>query len=134
MDEMKQKQVTEWFERGKHDIETAKLLYKEQGYTDTITHHIHQAVEKYLKGFLVYKNIIPKKTHDLVQLVGGLIKDEPSLEEFTDFCDKATKYYIEDRYPPGPPVVYSYDEIKISLDLACKLIERIKSKVRLNPA
>jgi HEPN domain-containing protein len=30
MDEMRRKQVEEWFERGKHDIETAKLLYKEQ--------------------------------------------------------------------------------------------------------
>jgi HEPN domain-containing protein len=60
--------------------------------------------------------------------MGEIIKDEPSLKEFIDFCDKATKYYIEDRYPPGPPVMYSCDEIKESLDTACKLIEIIKGK------
>jgi HEPN domain-containing protein len=38
-------QVTEWFERGDHDIETAQLLYDERGYTDTIAYHIQQALE-----------------------------------------------------------------------------------------
>lgn len=126
MDEGLLAQVKEWFERGKHDLETAKLLYKEQGYADTIAHHIQQSIEKYLKGFLVFKGIAPKKTHDLVQLIGGIIKDNPSFEEFVDFCDKATRYYLEDRYPPGPPVMYSYEEIKESLELACKLIKMLQ--------
>lgn len=131
MDEGLLVQVKEWFERGKHNVETAKLLYQEKGYTDTIAYHIQQAIEKYLKGFLVFKGIIPKKTHDLVQLIGEIIKDNPWIEEFVDFCDKATKYYIEERYPPGPPVMYSYQEIKESLDLTCKLIKMLQEKTEV---
>ena len=36
MDEGLEKQAAEWFERGRHDIEMAQLLYDEHGYTDTI--------------------------------------------------------------------------------------------------
>jgi HEPN domain-containing protein len=57
MDEELRKQALEWFERGNHDIETAQLLYDEHGYTEIIAYHIQQAIEKYLKGYLVLKRI-----------------------------------------------------------------------------
>ncbi len=53
MDEQLKAQSEEWFERGKRDIETARLLFEHKGYADVIAYHIHQAIEKYLKGFLV---------------------------------------------------------------------------------
>ena len=31
-----------------------------------------------------------------------------------DICEKASKYYLEDRYPPVP-VEYEYEEIKSDL-------------------
>jgi HEPN domain-containing protein len=65
MDEALERQAAEWFERGRHDIEMAQLLYNERGYTDTIAFLIQQAIEKYLKGFLVYKGVAPRKTHNL---------------------------------------------------------------------
>ena len=46
MDKGFEKQAEEWFERGRHDIETAQLLYDERGYTDSIVYHIQQAIEK----------------------------------------------------------------------------------------
>ena len=45
---MKEQVVKEWFERGKHDIEVAKILLAEEEYIDVVLFHIHQAVEKYL--------------------------------------------------------------------------------------
>ena len=32
MDDAFKKQAGEWFERGRHDIETAQLLYDQRGY------------------------------------------------------------------------------------------------------
>ncbi|HID19880.1 MAG TPA: HEPN domain-containing protein [Methanophagales archaeon] len=62
---MKEQIAKEWIERGKHDLEVAKILLAEKEYSDVVLFHIHQAVEKYLKGFLIYKgwelkNFIPK--------------------------------------------------------------------------
>lgn len=41
----------EWFEKGRHDFEGAKTLFKEKHFTDTIALLVQQAVEKYLKVF-----------------------------------------------------------------------------------
>ena len=53
---MKAQIVKEWIERGKHDLEVAKILIAEEEYSDVVLFHIHQAVEKYLKGFLIFKH------------------------------------------------------------------------------
>lgn len=44
---MKGQVVKEWIERGKHDLEVAKILLEEEGYFDVGLFHLHQAVEKY---------------------------------------------------------------------------------------
>lgn len=62
---MKEQVVKEWIERGEHDLEVAKILLAEKGYFDAVLFHLHQAVEKYLKGFLIYKGWKLKKIHDL---------------------------------------------------------------------
>lgn len=45
----RQKLAREWFEKGRHDLEGAKILFAEKHSTDTIAILIQQAVEKYLK-------------------------------------------------------------------------------------
>lgn len=59
MDEGLKRQAQEWFERGDHDIETAQFLYGESGYADVIACHIQQAIEKYLRGYLVLQGQRP---------------------------------------------------------------------------
>ena len=71
MDKGYAQQALEWFERGDHDVETAQLLYDQEGYTDTIAYHIQQAAEKYLKGYLVYKGHKPPRIHELDTLLNG---------------------------------------------------------------
>lgn len=120
----------EWLEKGRHDFEMAQLLYKEKGYTDTTAFLIQQAVEKYLKGFLIYHGWELKKIHDLEVLLNEAIKIDPSFEDFSTACQRITEYYIESRYPLGFPVDYPREEIKESLDLAEKIIARIEKAIK----
>jgi HEPN domain-containing protein len=131
MGEGLEKQAAEWFERGSHDIEMAQLLYDERGYTDTIAFLIQQAVEKYLKGFLVSRGIAPRKTHNLDFLLKKIIELDKDFDEFVDLCRKATRYYIEERYPPSPVPQYSYEEIKLDLDGAWELIRKVREKCKI---
>jgi hypothetical protein len=56
---------------------------------------------------------------------------EPDLyDPFIDLCEKATRYYLEERYPPGPPVEYTHDEIEVDLDLTSELIRTIRLEVQ----
>ncbi len=128
MDEAYKKQSNEWFERARHDIETAQLLYDERGYTDSIAYHIQQAIEKYLKGYLVLHGKKPPKIHELDTLLNHIATFDDSFMDYLDLCEKASRYYIEDRYPPGPPVEYEYEEIKIDLDRTWDLIRKISTK------
>jgi len=128
MDKAFRKQAEEWFERGRHDIETAQLLYNEQGYPDSIAYHIQQAVEKYLKGYLVLHGQKPPKIHELDALLNRIAAFDDSFNDFLELCEKASRYYIEDRYPPGPLVEYEYNEIKADLDKAWELIRNILAK------
>ena len=104
MNEGFKKQASEWFERGQHDIETAQLVYDEQGYTDSIAYHIQQAIEKYLKGYLVLHGKKPPKIHELDTILNHIRLFDSSFTDFLDLCEKASRYYIENRYPPGPLV------------------------------
>ena len=64
------KNYEKWFKKAEEDIYTAKLLLKE---TDSpvciICFHSQQAAEKYLKAYLVVRNIDFPKTHDLKILI-----------------------------------------------------------------
>lgn len=128
MDEAFKKQAEEWFERGGRDIETAQLLYDERGYTDLMAYLIQQAIEKYLKGYLILHGKKPPKIHELDTLLNHIATFDNSFTDFLDFCEKASRYYIEARYPPGLPVDYEYEEIKGDLDLALELIRRTRAK------
>ncbi len=126
MDEGLKKQALEWFERGDHNIATAKMLLENKWFTDTIAYHIQQAIEMYIKGFLVLQNQKPPKIHDLDILISQASRYDEQLNAFLELCEKATKYYLEDRYPPGPLVQYSYSEIKGDMEKAFELIKKIR--------
>ena len=125
MDKFFKKQAEEWFERGRHDIETAQLLYDERGYTDSIAYHIQQAIEKYLKGYLVLHGKKPPKIHELDTLLNHILGFDDSFNGFLELCEKASRYYIEDRYPPGPIVEYKYNDIQADLDNAWELVRKV---------
>ncbi len=61
--------VKQWIIKGDHDLGTAKVTYLHiPEYLDTVTFHCQQAVEKYLKSFLIYKSVAFKFSHDLIYL------------------------------------------------------------------
>jgi len=127
MDKDFKRHAAEWFERARHDIETAQLIYDQRGHTDSIAYHIQQAIEKSLKGYLVLHGKKPPWIHELDTLLHKAAAIDPTLLDFIDVCEKASRYYFEDRYPPGPAVQYEYDEIKADLDRAWELTRRMQA-------
>jgi HEPN domain-containing protein len=119
----------EWFLRGEHDLQSAKLLLQQGGPTDTVAVLAHQAAEKYLKGYLLAQGWKLQKTHDLEVLVSEAITHNKAFEQFLDFARVVSAYYLEDRYPPGPPADYPRKEIARVMEDTEKLIIRIREAV-----
>ena len=62
--------VEPWIQRAENDISSANFL-TEKMYpvpAEIVCFHCQQAAEKYLKAFLVYNDLEPPKTHDLIEL------------------------------------------------------------------
>ena len=122
---MKSQLVEEWVERGKRDLETAKVLISRVDYYDIILFHVHQAVEKYIKGFLIYHGWKLKKIHDLEILITESINFDEFFQPYLDYGRKLTAFYFEERYPPGPVSSFSEEEVKNMLEIAEEIIDNI---------
>jgi HEPN domain-containing protein len=118
----------DWYQHGDHDFQSAKVLFREDGYTDTIAVPIQQPEEKYLKGYLLSKGWKLKKTNDLELLIASAADYNSSFNQFLDFARIASAFYIKERYPPSTPIEYPREEIAAYLNQAEQLIFLIKGK------
>jgi HEPN domain-containing protein len=127
---VKPKIVQEWFEKGSKDIRDAGFLFNHNRALETISFHIHQGAEKYLKGFLISKGKELEMIHDLVKLLRDAIKIDSAFEQFKEIAEKVTNFYFESRYPVGYEVEYTKQEIEQCLAQIKKLIKLIKEKTK----
>lgn len=60
---------------------------------------LQQAIEKFLKAFLLTKGWELRRIHDLEALLDDAVIYNPELERFRVICERITKYYVIERYP-----------------------------------
>ncbi len=116
----------DWFRIGGKEIERAERLF-EDGDLNGAGFNIQQAVEKYIRGYLLSKGWELRRIHNLDILLNYAIDHEPLLEEYRRDCIKITHYYVEDRYPFTAASVLTSEEIEESLQVAKKFIKKIVS-------
>lgn len=100
MNEEKRTQIWQWLIKSQHDLGSARrLMGGEEPYLDTAVYHCQQAVEKALKGFLSYHDVIFGRTHDLTELVALSAQVESTLDAWRDVASELTPYAVRFRYP-----------------------------------
>ncbi len=100
----------EWFKKADHDLLNAEIILesgREPLPLDTVCFHCQQAVEKYLKGFLVYHNVQFPKTHFMGTLLDQCTLIDETFAELDDIIE-LNAYAVDIRYPD--------DAMEISLD------------------
>ena len=93
--------IKRWVMKAENDLKIARdELMTEKPANDMICFHCQQAVEKYLKVFLVKNSIEFKKTHDISELIELCLGVDDSFSELFDKnVDSLTIYAAEIRYP-----------------------------------
>ena len=114
----------DWFRIGNKDLDRVKILLS-HGDLEGAGFNLQQAVEKYLKGYLLSKGWKLRRIHDLEALVNDAIVHEESFEEFRAACQKITDYYVEERYPFMVVSQLTVEELKESLAFAERIIAKI---------
>ena len=87
---------------------------------------LQQAVEKFLKAFLLSKGWILQRTHDLEALLNHGLAYLPSLETYRAACQKISGFYVVDRYPPFTEVGLTEEDVRTSLNQAEGLIAALR--------
>ena len=115
----------DWFRLAARDFKRAEHLLNVDD-PEGAGYHLQQAVEKYLKGFLLSKGWKLKRIHDLEVLLNDALKYEKALEKYRSLCQKISGYYMIDRYPlPAAPTL-TKEEVQESVAEAEQFIQRLK--------
>jgi HEPN domain-containing protein len=114
--------VKEWFRIADNDFDSANLLNASiRRHFEIICYHCSQAVEKYLKGYLIYNDIMPQKTHNLL-LLNSICKGiDSDFENIIVECGFLNRFTNEIRYPSQ----YVTDETLTNLAIAA--VEKIRN-------
>jgi len=90
--------LPDWIKKAKRDLKRVKERLEISDFEDA-AFHLQQALEKYLKAYLLSRGWKLKRIHDLEQLLDEAIKYNPDFERFRETCQRTTGYYMVDRYP-----------------------------------
>lgn len=85
-----------WFFIAEKDLNRVEIILNAGDLADAGV-HLQQAID--LKGYLLSRGWKLERTHNLIKLLDYAVDFDPSFEDFRELCQRATTYYIIDRYP-----------------------------------
>jgi HEPN domain-containing protein len=111
----------DWLPYARRDWARARLLFREHD-PEGAALHLQQAVEKYLKGWLLDRGWPLRKTHELDRLLDAARQYDPSLQPFRPLCERVSGYYLIERYPTSTPSNLDLEQVRQDFDEARLLI------------
>jgi len=120
----------EWIERAKSSLELAQVKIIHYIQYEDLCFQAQQAVEKALKGLLIFYSVEPEFTHNIELLI-----DE--LKKFTDIPEKIneatqlTNYAVQTRYP-GEYDEITKEEYEKTVKIAKDCLDWVENKIVSN--
>ena len=118
--------VREWVKKGDSDFIAAKTLAPQEGVENQTGFHCQQAIEKWLKAYLIKQGEELRKIHDLTALVIDCEKYDPAFQELEPLVEGLTDFAVEFRYPDENATP---EEVQDALDKTVKIRKFLKSKI-----
>jgi HEPN domain-containing protein len=94
----------EWIKRAKSSLELAQANINRKIYYEDLCYQSQQAVEKALKGLLLFYGVEPEFTHN-IEILLNEVKKFTDIPENIKETAQLTNYAVQTRYPG------EYDEI-----------------------
>ena len=88
--------IEEWAAKADEDFEFARInLEEEKPFYAQICFHFQQAAEKYLKAYIIAKELEFRKIHDLPLLLKQCSSKDATIITLAEDCEFLTTFYIE---------------------------------------
>jgi len=119
----------EWIGRAKSSFELAQAKIIRHIYYEDLCYQSQQAVEKALKGLLIYYGIEPEFTHNIEVLL-------KEIKKFTDIPENVkesallTNYAVQTRYP-GEYEEVTKEEYEKSIIIAKDCLDWVENKIKV---
>jgi HEPN domain-containing protein len=119
---------SDWLRIAEKDLARVQTLLEAQD-PEAAGFYLQQAVEKYLKAFLLSRGWKLQRIHDLEALLNAALVHEPAVESFRPACQKITGYYFLERYPLFLETELSGKDVRDSRDAVIELIEMLRQGI-----
>ena len=123
------KYIKNWLIKANNDLKTVEhelSLPEKEIVKDVVCFHCQQAVEKYLKAFLIYHKVEVERTHDIEHLLNRcaiIDKDFDNIEVGNLSSFGVNVRYPDDFYVPG------VEEVKFYYDLTKRVKDLVLAKL-----
>jgi len=118
----------EWLKRARSSLELAKTSNNELVFYEDLCFQLQQAVEKGIKGLLIYYGVEPEKTHNLSILLLDLEKHTEIDNEIKEIL-KLQNFVVQTRYP-GEYAQVEKEEYDQSIIIAEKCLKWVEGKIK----
>jgi len=119
---MNTEDVKEWLTIAEDDFDSAKILNDAAKKHFEITCYLcAQSAEKYLKGYLIYCDIVPQKTHNLLFLNNLCVEKDNNFEKIQTLCNFLNRFANDIRYP------HKYEVSEDAANFAIAAVEKIRN-------
>ena len=124
-----------WFEFARERLRCADALFAAFGPTWTAIELLQEAVERFLKGYLIATGWRLRRVHDLQQLMHEAAERDARFAEFYAFARELTEEFFAVHYPGGSieDVAENFAERRSATAALLKLIEELVPQFPIEP-
>lgn len=123
------KLVDQWVTSADNDLAYAKAGFGETDLWSNVCFSCQQGFEKYLKAYLISKNVDFPKTHDLTSLLKLCALSNSGFAQFGEVASIITPYGTAARYPDIGDLEFSKEQAHEALNAVERLKDFVENKL-----
>lgn len=115
----------DWFNQAEDDMTAAELLMQDERCYNLCAFHCQQAIEKGLKGFILFRTGNLVDGHNLTWLCKQAAKLDSTFARWLSQSARLNRCYIETRYPADIPLELSYQKVRDAYEMSSDMLDFI---------
>lgn len=125
----------DWFYLAADRLRAADVVWSAEGLTASGVELLQEAVERYLKGFLIAKGWRLAKIHDLVTLAAQAATYDPRFDSYRAFAQELTDDFFAQHYPGADwqLIGQNYEDLRRQAGEIVSLIKESLPQFSLQP-
>ncbi len=114
---------------GAKGLKERQDFFEHDADNEIVCFHCQQAVEKYLKGYLIHMTGELQEGQNLVKLCKKAIIQDKSFGDFLKDMAFLNTFYVETRYPAVDPLIVSKQDTEECFKITERIIELIEKLI-----